>query len=230
MLLFPYLPNNTRLDGELYIFGTDMNRISSIVKNEKTIHPDNHQMEYWLFDIMIPDKTTEERYDIIRQGFNACVKTHGDFKYIKFLLMIIVNNRNEIETRHDEYSQMGFEGLMIRRLGNNTKITRDKILSYYKGKRNNNLLKYKKFVNEECTVIGVTEGNGREKGLALFSVKDPRGNQFIVRPRGTFEQRTQWFLNPHDYIGKQYTIKRAPELSEYGVPRFPIGICFRDYE
>ena len=82
---------------------------------------------------------------------------------------------------------------------------------------------------EEGEIIGIDEGKGREKGIALITVRDPRGNEFNVRPAATFEQRKVWFDHPDLIIGKKMTYQ-FQNLSEFGVPRFPVGKDIRDYE
>ena len=90
-------------------------------------------------------------------------------------------------------------------------------------------MKVKEFFDEEGSIIEVSDGEGREKGLALFNVRNNTGKLFNVRPKGNFSQRAFWFTHPEECIGKRYTY-RYFELTEYGIPRFPVGIAFRDYE
>jgi Flp pilus assembly protein CpaB len=51
--------------------------------------------------------------------------------------------------------------------------------------------------------------------------------------RDTREARAEIFKDvtkhPAKYIGKELTV-RFQELSDDGIPRFPVGISFRDYE
>jgi len=101
--------------------------------------------------------------------------------------------------------------------------------TWYKPGKNNNLLKVKDFIDEEGVILNIIGGEGREAELAIMVIEDIRGNKFSVRPRGNFEDRRLWLINKNLYIGKKYTI-RYFELSEYGVPRFPVGVAFRDYE
>lgn len=49
------------------------------------------------------------------------------------------------------------------------------------------------------------------------------------RPRGMWEQRKEWFDNGEAYVGKPLTV-RYQELTQDGIPRFPVGIAVRDYE
>ena len=73
------------------------------------------------------------------------------------------------------------------------------------------------------------EGKGRESGIALITIRDPRGNVFLLRPAATFETRKHWFDNPGMIIGKKMTY-HYQNLSETGVPRFAVGKEIRDYE
>ena len=55
-------------------------------------------------------------------------------------------------------------------------------------------------------------------------------NEVIARPgRGTKEQRTGWFDNGDKWIGSLLTV-RFQELTDDGIPRFPVGITIRNYE
>ena len=55
------------------------------------------------------------------------------------------------------------------------------------------------------------------------------GELFKARPKGTREQRTLWFDNADSYIGATLTV-RYFEMTDDGIPRFPVGIAIRDYE
>jgi DNA ligase-1 len=91
------------------------------------------------------------------------------------------------------------------------------------------LQKYKEFFENEYEICGFREAEGRDKGTVIWFCRLPNdtGSVFSVRPRGTLEMRRTWFLKGDDYIGKKLTVIYQ-ELSEYGVPRFPVGKCIRD--
>ena len=63
----------------------------------------------------------------------------------------------------------------------------------------------------------------------VWIVETENGQEFRVRPEGTRELRREWFENGDDYIGEMLTVKFF-ELTDDGVPRFPVGIAIRDYE
>jgi DNA ligase-1 len=47
--------------------------------------------------------------------------------------------------------------------------------------------------------------------------------------KGTIESRKEMFKNVKSYYGKELTVQYQ-EISDEGIPRFPVGIAFRDYE
>jgi DNA ligase-1 len=133
-----------------------------------------------------------------------------------------VSNSSEILRALSFSESQGYEGIMIRFLSGDR--------SKYSNGRNSRLLKLKSFSDEEGTIVSVKEGKGREKGLAIFEISSEKCSKtFFVRPEGSFEQRKEWFLNSSSLLGKKYTYKFF-EYSDEGIPRFPIGIGFRDYE
>ena len=81
----------------------------------------------------------------------------------------------------------------------------------------------------QVAVAGFTEGEGSEKGLVIWICKTKDGKPFNVRPRGTHEERAELFKKAKNYVGQKLTV-RYQELSDDGIPRFPVGITFRDYE
>jgi hypothetical protein len=60
-------------------------------------------------------------------------------------------------------------------------------------------------------------------------VKPKMGSTFCVRPEGTIEQREYFYAHKENYFGKMLTVK-FQNLTDLGIPRFPVGIVFRDYE
>ena len=51
----------------------------------------------------------------------------------------------------------------------------------------------------------------------------------MVRPTGTLEERGKMFKNGKKYVGKMLTVKYQ-ELSEDGIPRFPVGKSVREID
>jgi DNA ligase-1 len=91
------------------------------------------------------------------------------------------------------------------------------------------LQKYKEFFDKEFVIVGGHEGSGPDAGTVVFEVKTKEGKVFSVRPKGTREERTEWLNDMKNIKGKELTV-RYQNLSEDGIPIFPVGIAIRDYE
>ncbi len=102
--------------------------------------------------------------------------------------------------------------------------------SYYKGSRCTAIYKYKEFKDDEGNIIGAEAANGghSDEGV-IWHVQDKAGRQFKVTPRGDVNIRKEYYrqyqANPQQFIGLQYRY-RYQELSEYQIPRFPVGLGF----
>ena len=81
----------------------------------------------------------------------------------------------------------------------------------------------------EFEITNFKSAKGKDSGSIIYECKTKEGIAFDVRPRGTIEQRRDWFKNGSKQIGKQLTV-RYFELTADNIPRFPVGICVRDYE
>ena len=92
------------------------------------------------------------------------------------------------------------------------------------------MLKLKSFKDDEFEIVGFKEGKGNDKNTIIFTCKIKNSSKtFEVRPRGTRDERTKMFDNGNSYIGKKMTVKYF-ELTDEGIPRFPVGVAVRDYE
>ena len=117
----------------------------------------------------------------------------------------------------ERYIKRGFEGSMARNADS----------KYLFGYRSVDLLKVKRFLDAEYKVIGFTEGSAVESGAIVFICETDDGQEFSVRPTGTHDERKVWFAHGETFIGKMLTVKYQ-ELSNDGVPRFPVGLHFRE--
>jgi DNA ligase-1 len=131
----------------------------------------------------------------------------------------LVKTKSDLPTVHKQYMDAGYEGTMIRESSS----------VYEIGKRSNYLLKLKDFMTDEYKVVGMRECVGKDVGTPTWQCVTKDGQEFTVRPEGTQEKRREMFKNSHKYIGKMLTVKYQ-NLTDIGVPRFPVGIAFRDYE
>jgi len=212
-------------DGELYVHGWTFQRIVRAVK--KFREDDTPKLEFWVYD-KVSDEDYADRYNYLWKK----ILEHGvpDLSPVKWTNSQIVIREAEIRQYHDFYVQHGFEGIIIRnRKG-----------GYQTVYRSNNLQKYKEFIDHEFIIIDGRSSEGNQEGCVVFTVEGvaidakkkehPAGVvRFEVVPRGTFEQRRKYLTDIDDLIGEEITV-RYQELSEDGVPIFPVGVAIRDYE
>lgn len=202
------------LDGELYNHG-DLT-FQGIISAVKRLSKDTDKI-----NIIVYDKPVEgiSNYDRQFKLLKSDKKKVGKNDPIKFLDTIIANNLEEIYEYHDKMVKQGYEGVIIRNFQG----------LYEMGYRSNNLIKLKRFFDEEFPIIDVIEATGRDKGTGIFILKAKNGKTFNARPQGSKALRTSYWVNRKSLIGKQCTVKYQ-ELSDYGIPRFPSAIAIRDYE
>lgn len=200
------------LDGELYSDTLTFQEIVGIVKRETLKKGDEEkqlQIKFHVYDI-INEMPYEKRFAIL-QRFTK-------FKHIVFVKTDICESEEKMKELHAQYVAEGYEGIMLRNK-----------LGLYKNARSVDLQKYKEFIDDEYEVVSYKEGDGSEKGCVLWVCKTTEGKVFHCRPRGTHEDRIELYKNGSAYIGKKLTV-RFQELTDDKVPRFPVGIAFRDYE
>ena len=213
------LPSSIVLDGELYSSEISFQEIISIVKKADPTTPEliNRQqyIQFHVYDIITKDDTIfEDRY--ARLQALIC-------KY-KFNNIVLIKTERctsiaDVKHKHSIYVAEGYEGLILRNKGG----------LYKCGFRSVDLQKYKEFCDAEYDVVGYKEGEGLEHGCVIWICKTDSGKTFSCRPRGSREERAALYKNGNQYIGKMLTV-RYQDLGDEGVPRFPVGIAFRDYE
>lgn len=203
------------LDGELFTFDLDFENICSVCRKSNEIDPRQIMMKFYIFDMydtLNENLSFEQRYKFL-QNLNLRDP-------LVLVLTEKVSNKEDIDVKHEYYLKECYEGIMLRNVNG----------IYKSNYRSIDLQKYKTFQDQEYKIIGCTEATGNDKGTIIFTCIDPKTNlKFSVRPKGSREQRKYWFDNFELIKHKMLTV-RYQNLTEYGVPRFPVGISIRDYE
>lgn len=202
---------NLILDGELFSKDISFQEIIAVTKTESK--KEMEKIYLHVYDIILYDKTYKERIDILTSIFE-----NNKFEYLKLLKTEICNEKKNIDIKHNEYVKEGHEGIMIKNID-----------SLYEGKRSYNLQKYKKFFDKEYEIVNFTEGKGLENGCVIWICKNENNKQFSCRPTGTRDERKELLKNGNKYIGKYLTVKYQ-NMTNDGLPRFPVGLSIRDYE
>lgn len=209
------LPATVVLDGELYSDTLTFQEIVGLVKRETLKTGDEEkqlQIKYFVYDI-ISDAPYEQRFANLQMLFKRYA-----FKNLVLVKTDLCESEDKMKELHAQYVAEGFEGIMLR---NKTGL--------YKYSRSTDLQKYKEFIDEEFEIVDYKEGEGVEAGCVLWICKTKEGKTFNCRPRGTREDRIELFNNGSNYIGKKLTVIYQ-ELTDEGIPRFPVGKSIREFK
>ena len=218
--IFNIVGNNVYIDGELYTDSIIFEELSGLVRltteksNKEQIARIN-SIKYNLFDIYFgntPDMIFTERKDKLEQLMKL-----KNINLIKLVDSKLIDDFSKIDKYHNEFVSIGYEGLMVR----------DKEGVYEPNKRSKYLQKFKKFMEDEFEIIGFKEGSGDEKGCVIWRCINKDQKEFNVRPKGTREQRKEYFINGKKYVGKKLTVI-FQEYEDSGIPRFPVGKDIRE--
>ena len=203
------------LDGELYTFEIPFEELAGLIKKKKITNSDKEKLSiisYNIYDVINEEETFDDRLTKLKNLFKSA--KHKKLLLVDTLECKDINNFKKIFL---QFVEDGYEGIMLRN-----------ILGRYKcNYRSNDLQKYKEFHEDEYEIVNYKEADGKDKGTVIWVCKTKDNKEFSVRPRGTQEQRREWFKKGDKYIGKMLTVIYQ-ELSEANVPRFPVGKAIRD--
>lgn len=214
------LQNNPTLhiDGELYnhLLHDDFNKVVSLVKKEYLSEEDSNEVKkyiryniYDLWDDNNPNMSFRERNALINKLFH-------DIPYIDIVPTKEVSSSEEVEDCFNFFTKDGYEGLILRKD------------APYEHKRSKNLLKYKKFMDDEFEIIDICEG--KIKGYAEYAwVKLRNGLQCKATFSFSDTECVNILKNKNSLIGKLATVTFFGYTSD-GKLRFPILKSIRDYE
>jgi ATP-dependent DNA ligase len=208
---------NLVIDGELYSDTLTFQELVGLVKRV-TLKPGNDEQMLEVSLRVYDCVELNNEADFTDRYLTITNLTEGA-EYLSLVENVRVSTESEIHAAQARFVEEGYEGAMVRNLTG----------AYAIGKRSANLQKVKTFLDGEYLIVGFTQGTGNETGCVIWECHTPAGQPFGVRPRGTQEDRKVLFQNGSDYIGRQLTV-RYQELTDDGVPRFPVGIAIRDYE
>ncbi len=210
------LPPSLILDGELYSDELTFQDIVGMVKRESLKAGDDVKqlkVQFHVYDI-ISDAPYEERLGRL-QALMAAYK----FKYIRLVKTEVAASPQDVKRLHAAYVAEGYEGIMLRNAAGLYKV----------GNRSADLQKYKEFLDTEYKIVDFKQGEGAEEGCVIWICQTAAGARFACRPRGTREDRQVLYSEGASHVGKLLTV-RYQELTDEGLPRFPVGITIRDYE
>jgi DNA ligase-1 len=244
--LRPYLSQhpNIVIDGELYTDQMPFEELAGLIKKKKITDDDVERLmkvKYHVYDIYdrtLPDMPYSERLAVLAAAVRRCGCVANDAFHsggthstasarmlrsdTEAATMVVLVRTEKVAALADfrrlfaEFVEAGYEGIMLRNAAG----------IYCANYRSNDLQKYKEFMEEEYRIIDFTQGEGRDAGAVIWVCETADGKVFTVRPRGSLNQRRDWFSDGDKYIGKNLTVIYQ-ELTEDGKPRFPVGKALR---
>lgn len=211
------------LDGEAYKHGLSLQQISGEVRRKEHAMGSDW-IEFYLYDVMIPNMKFEDRLKVLNHikealdlGFNPEREWEEGELRIQIVPQEKVSGLDNIMEKHNQYVAEGWEGAVGRQPNK----------EYGFGKRTNDMLKWKVYKDAEFTITGISEGL-REEDMCFTCITED-GIEFKAKPWGSRELKQQYRNDIDQLIGKKATVKYF-YLSDEGCPLQPSVKCIRDYE
>ena len=208
------------LDGELYNhnFKEDFQGLVSAIKRDSP-SDNTHLVQFHCYDYVAEGKDFEDRI-VELQHMDQWLE---DVDAIQIVPTFGVEDLDEVVEQNSLWLEDGYEGSMIRNAKG----------GYQPNRRSPDLQKYKSFLDAEFKIVGAYENKGKMEGQCTFTCVTEDGAEFGCKPMGTESQREQYWVDfqAGKLTGKMLTVKFFEwTTSENPVPRFPVGVCVRNYE
>ena len=203
------------LDGELYLPGYTINDINSFIKNTEL--PQHYHLQYWMYDICIPDMSAIARYNTLEANFKSFIPTTMDknihLNYLGRLILLPnynVQDFSEAVHYRDEFIDMGFEGLVIR----------DDAASYqFGGKRNQAMMKFKRKEDGKFLIVDIIP-EGKRINLPKFVCRNDINDElFEVTLNKPQAEQEEILIHKDKYINKYLALVEYRERS--GIKEVP---------
>jgi hypothetical protein len=205
---------NLVFDGELYIHNELLQYIRSAVTKPNLSTP---SVTYEIYDIAVENHSNRARYHMLKDIFDMYVNP-SKYSPINLVKMVVLVNDVHVQSKTDEFINLGYEGIIIR----------DLTADYQFGKRNKSMMKLKRLINAEFQIIGIRpQDNDPELGLYTCMTKD--GIEFNVTPTEDEDHKRLMIMAPHVFLNKDLSCAFY-EYTDKGIPFHIIHNIVRDYE
>lgn len=194
------------LDGEIYSDELSFQQITAAVKKQRE---GSLKLHFRAYDVVSEGDHTQ-RLATVSDIVNSIMSP-----YIHEVPTAEVHNELQVQVKHNEFVQAGYEGAMLR-------LPEGK---YEQGARSRSLLKVKEFDEAEFPFLRWELGQREEDLIAVLLNED--GAEFRAKMMGNRKEKEVMYqlgITP-----KELTVKYFG-LTDDGIPRFPIGKAIRDYE
>lgn len=208
----PKVENHIVLDGEIYIHGEGFQTITKLVKKYRP--GKTEKLQFHIYDIFSLTEPT-----IIWSTRKEMLSKIEENDVIKKVHTVSCTSEEQLKGIERYYLDIGYEGVIVRLHEG----------MYELGHRSNNLLKVKRFKDEEYKIVDFTTGTGRAAEAIVWMCETKKEQRFTVVPIGTLESRIETYHKAkkgNDMKGKMLKVKYF-EKTDAGLPRFPIGLGIR---
>lgn len=231
-----YVPFNGEKEDDQYNWiqpELSFQQVCGYVKRKTKLPTDEEigYIRFIIFDIIPKTMIDQQNTPFIKRltimnYIHQYIEKHNLY-WIQVIETTTANHLSDIHSLHQINMKCGFEGTIIR----------TPMSTYEKNTRSSQLLKYKDMITEEFKIVGFEEGKGNDTGTVIWIVRtnstdSSENSTFKVRPKGTIQERRNLLEKARDSgenIGKLLTVQ-FQEYTDGGIPRFPVGLCIRDYE
>ncbi len=218
------------LDGELYVHDMELNNIGRLIKKYRP--GESEKVQLIVYDAPHLPESFKHRQKFYENKLKNQHANNWDFdswvckleSSTESIIPIFTkrcDTEKEVDALTAEALAHDFEGAILR--------NRD--MKYRAGARSSDLIKIKEFDDGEWKIVDILEG----KKYTLGDVSLPQARlileindtTFEVAAPGTKQEKSEFWINRLDYLGKMCTVKHSG-FTEYGIPWHPICVRIRD--
>lgn len=205
----------TMFDGELYIHGETFEETTSLIR-AKEPKPGHQRVQYHVYDVAQGQRSFAGRA-IVLDSIHMVLSTDtfSDVPVHVVTTSFMANEEAAMQL-YQRYMDEGYEGAMVRNAH-----------GLYENKRSYHLQKIKFMHDAEFRIVAVEEGKGQMAGRAVFVCETPEGERFSCKMKGSLDSLEQYVKDPSLALDKMLTVQYQ-ELTERGIPRFPVGIRLKE--
>jgi len=200
--------SNITLDGELYNKQLSLQRISAIVSPTTRIHPDEALIRYYCFDVI------NDQPQFLRIAALSALLQRAN-EQIVHVSSVISGNLNENLAL---FLGCGYEGIIIRHTN-----------GIYQPLRSTYMMKLKLRTSGSFPIVDfyeeLTQYGEPKNSLGSFELRAPNGQLFKVGTGFTRQQRDDFWQMDASYILLLKARILYQELSDRGVPIFPVFVA-----
>lgn len=203
--ILPFDTEGYVLDGELLLNWRAP--VQLVMSAAKKYQPDlTPKLIYVVYDVVCDANYLDRRHLLEKIVKNIHV-TKGDAT-VRLIENYMADDEGAILVYHTDLTARGYEGSIIRGLTG----------GYLSGKRVDNLLKHKDFVDEEFEIVDIIPaGGGSSAEVGKFVCLAKNGKTFESTAMGSEEYRRNLLNNKQDFIGK-FAVVKYRELTPDGKP------------